>query len=128
MTKKYKDRRKIGKLRSGYYDIDAPKFRYVKDIGAFTRKTNRVARGDILELGEVSKPPSTKRASSLYPWTKPLPGYKRVFVGYGRWRSKGRQTRKKQGVTPTALPFDRPKRKFSKYPSTYGWSADLSRK
>ena len=120
-----KARRKVGKVRSGFYDPDAPKFKYVKDINSFTRKTNRVVSGDELAVGNVSAPPSTKRATSLYPWTKPMAGYKRVFVGKGRWRSKGRQPRTKQGVVAKSVPETRPKMKFVKFAKTYGWSSDL---
>ena len=104
----------------GYYDPNAPKFRYERDIFNFTRKTSRVRKGDELSLFEESKPSTSKREGSRYPWTKPMPGWKRVFVGRGRWIQKGRHKRTTkpsyaaQGVKP-------PRRKFMKYPRTYGY-------
>ena len=116
--------KKLPKVRKGYYDGSAPKFRYLKDPFSFTRKTTRVSRGEELSLGEVSTPSQTTRGSSKFPWTKPMQGWKRVFAGYGQWRAKGRKSRKKQGIVAATVPKVRPKRKFMKNPATYGYRYD----
>ena len=118
-------KKKLTKLRSGYYDVNAPKFRYVKDVLGFARKTSRTHKKDELKQNQESTAPSSKRSGSLYPWTKPLLGYRREFVGYGKWRSKGRQPRTKQGVVAKSIPSTRLKKGFSKYPRTYGFTGEM---
>lgn len=119
-----KARRKIGKLRSGFYDPTAPKFTYVRDVFSNTRKSSRVSKFDDLQIGKISEPPAIKQKGSLYPWTKPMFGWKRVYAGEGRWISKGRQSRRKQGVQPKSVPSKKTKWNFIKYPKTYRWRGD----
>jgi hypothetical protein len=103
----------------GHYDPDAPKFRYERDAFGFTRKTTRVRKGEDLVLNQESVPSFKKRKGSLYPWTKPMLGWRRVYVGKGRWIHKGSTSRKKKPdyLAKTIKPG---KFKFIKLPSTYG--------
>jgi hypothetical protein len=113
-------------LNTGYYDPYAPKFKYVRQATKRTRKTSRVKVGDELYLGSEA-PVDYKKSGEFgkYPWTKPLKGYKRVLVGYGRVVKKGRVKRGK-GHKQFAFKTIKPsKRKFIPYSTTYG--SDVSK-
>jgi hypothetical protein len=101
------------------YDVNAPKFVYKRNVDSFTRKTDRVVKGDDLEIGKPSMPSKKKSKNSLYPWTKPMQGWERIYVGSGRTVSKGR--RKKGGRTwVQSEGYVKPmKRGFSPYAKTY---------
>jgi len=102
-----------------HYDVFAPKFKYVRDFYGFTRKTSRVKKSDHpiigLELGVDSKP----RGDNMFPWTRPMKGWKRVSVGQGRWVTRGRHKRSKSKGSFTSLkPHKKP---FIESPLTYQW-------
>ena len=104
------------------YDPYAPKFVYRKKHGQMTRKTDRVTKDDNLKQNTVSRPSFEKAKGSKYPWTKPLTGYERYFVGRGKYvgagAPKGGRSHKK---LPAFGKVNKPKKKkFVKYVSTYG--------
>lgn len=105
----------------GNYDPLAPKFKYVRDVMSNTRKTSRIKRDQQLDRG-MPAPVDYKKNDTFgkYPWTKPLEGFKRVFIGYGKTVRKGRIKKgsaHKQFKIKTIKP---PKKKFIKYSTTYG--------
>ena len=105
---------------TGRFDPEAPKFVYRKKAGAFTRKSTRVTAEEkgTLMPGMVSQPSTKKRAGSMYPWTKPMKGWERIYAGKGKHIKKGRPKKGKSkfGVTATKPP----KMPFSPFVSTYG--------
>lgn len=106
----------IGASRS-YYDVFAPKFVYVRKVGNLTRKTQRYVKGQELVLGQPSQPSFEKKKGSMYPATRPMMNYERIYVGMGRRIGRGRTKQSKpKGFFQTKKPF---KRGFRKYVSTY---------
>lgn len=110
-------------MPKGRYDPKASRFVYRRRIGQFTRKSTRVQakeKGDLFP-GMISIPSSKKSKGAMFPWTKPMKGFDREFVGSGRHIKKGRP---KRGKTKYAIKTIKPpKRKFTPFLSTYGSSA-----
>jgi hypothetical protein len=109
------------------YDANKPRFMYIKKHGNLTRKTDRVRSGDDLQVGKASVPSFEKRDSALYPWTKPMVGWERVYEGKGAYSGKGRkpasmgnynEIRPKYGSK--TMKYHPPKRKFTPFVRTYG--------
>ena len=106
------------------YEEDRPKFVYKRKPGAFTRKSSRLRAGDDPKPGEVSEPSKKKRAGKRYPWTKPMQGWERIYVGKGRFGGKGRQKRSKvpeQYGTHGHVDKTGLKRKFVPHVKAYGY-------
>ena len=120
-SKTFKTQYPLVNIDQGKYDPYAPKFKYIRQVTKKTRKTSRVTKDQELHLGSEA-PVDYKKGKSFgdYPWTKPLNGYKRVLVGYGKVVRKGRLkkgTGHKQFAFQTGKP---PKREFIPYSTTYG--------
>jgi hypothetical protein len=101
------------------FSLKAPKFIYRKKLGAFTRKTNRVKKDQVLNMGEVAPVRYDNQEIKSFPYSKPMMGYERVFVGYGREVKRGRHKRSK-GNNPVGTTFKPFKREWQPYISTYG--------
>jgi hypothetical protein len=80
-------------------------------------KTNRVVKGEELIIGQASVPSNKTREGNLYPWTKPMKGWKRVLVGYGQWKQPGRTRQKNRSSSPIKAT----RKKFTPYKRTYLW-------
>jgi len=104
---------------SGRFDSSAPKFTYKRQVGSFTRKTSRVRKGDVLQIGKSSSPSVKKRKGSAYPWTKPMQGWTRVYEGSGRVVGKGRKKKSQAGIKSFYTEIKPKKQTFQPYASTY---------
>ena len=119
----YQPKYNIAKPTQAKFDPNAPKFVYQQDVGSFTRKTQRVRADDELEVGQESRPSFKKRSTSQFPATKPMKGWKRVFVGRGKTVGRGRRKKTKKGLSKYYRKFVAAKVKplgFTPFVSTYG--------
>lgn len=109
-----------GALDRKRYTLSAPRFIYVRNIKSFTRKTTRLKVEDTPRVGSASNVRYDPKqiGAGNYPYTKPMKGFDRVFVGYGPYRGKGRQ---KKGKSRSAFKsFKVEHQGWSPYISTYG--------
>jgi hypothetical protein len=103
------------------YNPEAPKFVYRRDPSSFTRKSNRVTADDELAYNQESVPSFEKNKDSEYPSTKPMRGWKRVYVGKGRVTNPGRRKltsyQAKRHAVRSGMAI--PRQKFVKFARTY---------
>jgi len=110
----------VGALDRKRYTLSAPRFIYVKKFGSFARKTSRLNVEDSPRVGVASNTryDPKKIGAGNYPYTKPMKGFDRVFVGYGPYRGKGRH---KKGKNNSAFKSFKVKHQgWAPYISTYG--------
>jgi hypothetical protein len=101
------------------YDSFAPKFVYKRKVGAFSRKTTKTPSKTKLELMKDIKP-SFKKKDRLFPKTKPMIDWERIYVGGGRAVGKGRPTSSKGiSLIEKGVIEKPPKRKFVPFIDTY---------
>lgn len=111
---------------TGRYDPNAPKFIYRRNFQGMTRKTSRVTKKTNPSLiGEISEAPSKTKGGSKYPYTKPMIGWERIFVGRGKFIKKGRSKKSRMAKDPLIYrPYKKglktSKPKFVEWSTTYG--------
>ncbi len=105
------------------YRSDQPKFAYERDVGSFTRKSSYLPSGEEPMPGEEVQPSMKKRSGKMYPSTKPMPGYKRVFKGYGKPGGRGRKPKRSMKKDYTQEEVEKPKKQYSPFVRTYGEDA-----
>lgn len=119
-------------ITGGRYDPNAPKFKYQRNFLSKTRKTLRTTKEMEPDLiGSIAPVSEKKQKRSLYPSTKPMIGWERVFAGRGRVVKKGRrkQTSKRLGlIRPSKKGLKSSKPQFTKWATTYGGEFDFKTK
>lgn len=101
----------------GRYDPNAPKFVYRQQYGSFTRKSNKLMAGQNPMPGEVVQP--SFESKGMYPKTKPLMNYQRIYVGKGKFVKRGRPKKRASSSFIAQTANKRPR--FYEYTDTYKW-------
>jgi len=110
------------------YKADAPKYVYKRNYLSKTRKTTRsIKAAEPFYVGSSVIAPFQHSAKTEHPYTKPMLGWDRVFVGFGRVSRKGRPSRSKNylklySTDKSYVTSNRPR--FTKWATTYGGVLD----